>query len=72
MSDEKLLDRVNKLEEVVTYQQQLVGELNEIVIELRTQVDELESRYAEFADRVKSSGTSASIIEDLPEKPPHY
>jgi SlyX protein len=68
--DEALEQRIQALEERLAYQQRLLEELNEVVLEQRGELDRL-SRQA-----VASRATIEQLLaqgEDLPhEKPPHY
>ena len=68
-----LNDRVIALEELLTHQQHLIQQLNDVVIELRGQLDGLASKQNEHEQRLKTLMESYSQIEDDPnEKPPHY
>ncbi|MEM8677875.1 MAG: SlyX family protein [Planctomycetota bacterium] len=61
-------ERIHKLEEELMHQQQLLQDLNQVVIELRDQVDTLQATCTQLAEKV----AAPSIIDDREEKPPHY
>jgi uncharacterized coiled-coil protein SlyX len=67
MANEDLEKRVTELEVKLTYQDRLIEELNQVVIELRAEIE----RVAKGMRRVEQQ-----IIADLPdapnEPPPHY
>ena len=65
-------DRIAKLEEVLTHQQLLVEQLNEIVIELRTNVERLQSRIERQQLQIKHLESRSRDDEIPDEKPPHY
>ena len=60
--------RVIELEVKLTYQDRLIAELNEVVIELRAEVERLAAKARRFEDQL-----AAGMPED-PENapPPHY
>ena len=65
--------RVTQLEEVVSYQQHLVQQLNDEVVKLRSIVDLLEHRHTAQEERLRWMMENRLTIDDLPdEKPPHY
>ena len=72
MTEHDLAARLTKLEELQTHDQQLLRQLNEVVIDLRAQLDEVQNRCAELARRLEAVGQTPSVIEDRPERPPHY
>ncbi len=68
MSDDRFLDIETKL----AYQEDLVASLNQIVSYQQRKLDELEAAYRKLVDRVveQSEELAALRIEDAP--PPHY
>lgn len=62
--------RVTQLEELLMHQQQMLNQLNDVIIGLRNQVEAIEARCAELTERLENVGDS--LIDDRPEKPPHY
>ena len=59
--------RLNELEVRYTYLERAVRDLDQVVIDLRTQVDRLELHLKEVAATTKSELSSPAN-----EKPPHY
>ncbi|MBW2526275.1 MAG: SlyX family protein [Deltaproteobacteria bacterium] len=63
-------ERLTKLEIAITYQQDLLDKLNEVIIEQQGQIDRLERRLAEIEARPwAGSGYDPSAPQ---EPPPHY
>ena len=59
--------RIEDLEVKVSYQEHLLSELNEVIVEMRDEIERLRSDLTAVAEQV-NEGTG-----DLPgEKPPHY
>ena len=72
MSGETLVARVIQLEELVSHQEHLLQQLNNVVSELRSECDDLKDMLGERCDRLESLIENQSE-GDLPdEKPPHY
>ncbi len=68
-----LQDRVTQLEESFSHQEHLVEQLNQVVIQLRADLERLESENNEQRRQVKWLAENNSIIEDrTDEQPPHY
>jgi uncharacterized coiled-coil protein SlyX len=69
-----LLDRIVHLEEVFAHHDQLVQQLNQVVVELREEVDGLSRKCQEQLGRieclVQNQATEPRSLED--DKPPHY
>ena len=68
------LDRIVQLEQVFSHQEQLIEQLNQVIVQLRGELDALKQKFDEQAiqtqwliDNLPGDGRS---IED--EKPPHY
>ncbi len=73
MSDAKLQDRVTQLEETLTHHEHLVEQLNQVVIQLRADLEKMQAENEEQSRHLKWLMQNNSIIEDSPdEKPPHY
>lgn len=62
-------DRLTVLETKVTYQDQVIEDLNNVVIELRWKLEKLEKQYKELASEIKGSNLKDQSLE-VP--PPHY
>ncbi len=61
-------ERIKELEMTVTYQDDVIETLNQVVIELRRTVDALAKRV-ETMDRETSGGSADALPH---EQPPHY
>lgn len=62
-------DRLTELETRVSYQDQIIDDLNKVIIELRNQVEKLDERYLKIAETLKEDSVKDSSLE-VP--PPHY
>ena len=75
-----LSSRITALEELVTYQEQTIDALNEVVLELRGTVEELTEKVARIQESNQSTTASnpggelglPPRPEKDPEAPPHY
>ena len=74
MSESKAFQvRITQLEETVLHQERLVEQLNEIVIQLRADLEKMETENEGQRRQVKWLTENNLIIEDrAEEKPPHY
>lgn len=72
MSSKPLGDRVTQLEEIVSHQERLLNELNEIVVRLRAEHDELRRNTKLHVDRLEARLENSSHDHDSIDKPPHY
>lgn len=73
MSDEqRLRDRVIQIEELLSHQEHLIQQLNEVVLQLRRDQDRLRAQFQERIDRLEGQLDSQSSPYDPNEKPPHY
>ena len=65
--------RMIRLEETAAHQDQLLGELNESLTQLRDQYDLLKSQFERASTKVQWLMENSNPGDDLPhEKPPHY
>ncbi|MFP6751861.1 MAG: SlyX family protein [Pirellulaceae bacterium] len=65
--------RLVRLEETVAHQDQLLGQLNESLTQLRDQHDLLKSQFEIASTKVQWLMENSNPGDDLPhEKPPHY
>ncbi len=62
-------DRVRELEIKVTYQERLLEELNQVVIEQDKELDRLRRSVELLTDRVKAAAQRGEVPN---EPPPHY
>ena len=68
-----IVQRVTKLEELISHQQHLIEQLNEVVLGLRLEFSSMQRKFDEQQARLKTLTAQASFIEDDPdERPPHY
>tara|TARA_B100000809_G_C14590175_1_gene333314 strand:+ start:114 stop:446 length:333 start_codon:yes stop_codon:yes gene_type:complete len=66
-------DRLVRIEETVAHQEQLLGQLNESLTQLRDQYDRLENKLDRASTQVQWLMENSHPGDDLPhEKPPHY
>jgi uncharacterized coiled-coil protein SlyX len=72
MSGETLVARVIQLEELVSHQEHLLQQLNNVVSELRSECDGLKDMLGERCDRLESRIENQSSGDLSDEKPPHY
>ncbi|HJN09840.1 MAG TPA: SlyX family protein [Pirellulaceae bacterium] len=76
MSDvDALLRRVVQLEELFSHHQHHVQQLNEVIVQLRGDLDALQIKYANQQSRLESLQERQAVAEseDLADqKPPHY
>ena len=76
MSDiDTFLKRVIQLEELFSHQQHHVQQLNDVIIQLRGELDSLQTKYTQQQSRLEAiqESQAAAEREDLAdEKPPHY
>lgn len=66
-------DRITRLEEHLAHQNTLVDELNDVVIELRTEIDTLNRRVSLLMQRAAEQeveGGSGAPLAD--QRPPHW
>ena len=68
------LDRLVQLEMVFSHQEQLVQQLNQVMIQLRDELDALKQKYdkqtAQIEWLIQSLPVEGRSLED--DKPPHY
>ncbi len=73
MSEEQhLRDRVRQLEELLSHQQHVIQQLNEVVLQLRDDHDRLTSKLGHRLDRLEVQIEDQASSYDPNEKPPHY
>ena len=76
MSDiEALLQRVVQLEELFSHHQHHVQQLNEVIVQVRDELDALQIKYANQQSRLESLQESQALAEredPTDQKPPHY
>lgn len=74
MSDlERLQHRVVQLEELFSHHQHHVQQLNDVIVQLRGELDVLQVKSANQQKALETIRASQSVEEDLADqKPPHY
>jgi len=71
-SADRLEATVTKLQEAVTFQQRTIDDLNEVIIELRADLDRLQQTTTAQQSRIEWLAANAATDIDPDEKPPHY
>ncbi len=64
-------DRVTELETKVTYQDQIIEDLNQVVSEQRVQIDKLIYQFKKISEK-EGSKDSGIVDISLEVPPPHY
>ena len=67
-----LQDQVIQLEELVTHQEHLIQQLNEVLLQVRADCDRMKTSFQEKIDRLESLVEHQMSDYDPDEKPPHY
>lgn len=65
-------DRLTEIEIKLSYQEDLVQELNTLVYQQQKRIDHLEKLCAALAEHIRGQSEPASPRASLDEKPPHY
>lgn len=66
-------DRLVQLEELFSHQQRLLGQLDEVVVALRREMESLQSQIEQHRLRLNWLAENTAVIDDAQdEKPPHY
>ncbi len=73
MNDLHLLqENVNRLQESVAFQQRTIDDLNQVILEMRAQLDRVSQQVQRQNSRIEWLSTQADSGLDPDEKPPHY
>jgi len=64
--------RLTELETKISYQDHLIGELNDVVIRQQQQIDQLEKAVLRVSEHLKQAGGSGLARSDEEVPPPHY
>ncbi len=70
--DALLVDRMLRLEELVSHQQHLLDQLNQVAIGLQAQLDRQQREHQASLQRLREELEKATDGEVPIEKPPHY
>jgi len=65
-------ERLIELETKISYQDHLIGELNDVVTRQQNQIDRLEKAMRKMIDHLKVPGDSDIARPDEEAPPPHY
>jgi len=72
LGDRTMETRLIELETKVSYQDHMIGELNEVVIRQQGQIDRLEKSMLRVHEQLKQSTEPALARADEEAPPPHY
>lgn len=70
--ESELGKRIAELEARVAFQDQTISQLNDVIIELRNQLDRVELVATRLRDRVDEAAAPEGSFESDSQKPPHY
>lgn len=71
-SPEPMQHQINKLQETVAFQQRTLDDLNEVVLQIRRELDQATRQLQQQKSKVQWLSENAAT-DNLPhEKPPHY
>jgi len=65
-------DRLIELETKISYQDHIIGELNEVVTRQQDQIDRLEKDMKQLWQHLKQSSSTGLARSDEEVPPPHY
>ncbi len=65
-------ERLIELETKISYQDHLIGELNDVVVTQQKQIDQLEKAMLRLSDHLKQASGSGLARPDEEVPPPHY
>lgn len=65
-------DRIIELETKISYQEDLLQDLNKLVASQQQQIDQLTTIYKTLSDQLKEVMQRLPDKSDTDEKPPHY
>jgi len=65
-------ERIIELESKLSYQDHIVGELNEVVTRQQQQIDRLEVAVQQLRSHLKQQSSSGLVRPDEEAPPPHY
>ena len=64
--------RLTQLEELLSYQEHRLQQLDEVLLKLHNKFDEVEAKLKQRIDQVETRLDSRTADYDMDEKPPHY
>ena len=65
-------ERLIELETKISYQDHIIGELNDVVTRQQKQIDQLEKAINRMREHLKSGSDSGLARPDEESPPPHY
>jgi len=65
-------DRLIELETKISYQDHIIGELNEVVTRQQSQIDRLEKEMKQLRQHLEQSSSTGLARPDEEVPPPHY
>ncbi len=65
-------DRITEIEMRISFQDETIAVLNEVIIEQQKKIDELEQAYVKLAEKGHSSQSLFDGVEPEEPPPPHY
>jgi len=72
MEERWIESRLTELETKVSYQDHLIGELNDVVVRQQQQIDQLEKQMMRFSEHLKQASDSGLARPDEEVPPRHY
>jgi len=72
MEERWVESRLTELETKISYQDHLIGELNDVVVRQQQQIDQLEKQMIRLNDHMKQASGSGLARPDEEVPPPHY
>jgi len=72
MNESVMDSRLTELEMKISYQDHVIGELNDVVTGQQKQIDQLESSVLRLSEHLKQAGGSGLARADEEVPPPHY
>ena len=70
--EQRLRERVIQIEELLSHQEHVIQQLNEVVLKLRTDYESLSAKLQDRMGRLEGQVDNLSSPYDPNEKPPHY
>ena len=69
---QQINERIVQLQETVSFQQRAIDQLNEVITQIRLELDQANLRIEKHEARLQYLAEN-QIVEDIPnERPPHY
>jgi len=65
-------ERIAELESQLAFQEHTIQELNDVIIELRNEIEGLRREMDRFKDRLEDISSATVMPQSQEEPPPHY